>query len=107
MNKTYSAISHVVTGKTITAALMSEIHNEYPRHVIEDIDFNTGESLNTSEAENLLKEICDHVHSHCDIYCPVFEMNNGEVPLNKNKSNCKCFKNGSKMLKFISHRMVN
>jgi len=47
-----------------------------------------------------LHDVCDRVHASCDSDCPVFAVNN-KVPWNLDKSNCRCHKDGLKMLKFI------
>lgn len=107
MQHTYSAINYIVTGKKINSLMFKEISEEYPKYLFETFDLNVGDTLNQIESEEILLHICQSIHPDCDIYCPVFEINDNKIPLNKKgKGNkCKCFKDGNKMLNFIKHKM--
>ena len=58
------------------------------------------EPVTEHDIEEELYDVCDRVHATCYRECPVFAVNN-EIPWNKEKSNCRCFKDGEKMLAFI------
>ena len=60
-----------------------------------------GEKVSDKDIEQELYYICDSVHASCDIECPVYWVNGAAIPWNKDKSNCRCFKDGRAMLKFI------
>jgi len=53
-----------------------------------------------------LYEICDRVHASCDDECPIYEANNHKIPWNKDLSNCICFKDGKKMLKYLDYHSI-
>lgn len=53
-----------------------------------------------------LVDICESEHSSCGYGCPVFKVNYGEIPKNKDEWNCKCFKSGIEMKKFILERIT-
>lgn len=57
------------------------------------------------DIEEALYDICDAVHSSCDSQCPVFASNLGRIPKGKD-GECKCFKNGQKMLAFMRAKGV-
>jgi len=55
--------------------------------------------------EEELYQICEDIHARCDSGCPVYLINDFEVPDTANdfevNRGCDCFKNGEAMLKFI------
>ena len=53
------------------------------------------------DIESALYDVCDEIHSGCDNNCPVYRLNGSAVPMNRDKSDCRCFKDGKAMLKFI------
>lgn len=64
-----------------------------------------GKQVTEEQIKDELYEICDRVHSSCDSECPVYRLNNYEVPdtakdFNVNRG-CDCFKSGGNMLDFI------
>ena len=58
------------------------------------------EKVTDRNIADVLYEICEREHSSCSEECPVFE-EYGEIPWNKTGENCKCFKDGKKMLEFL------
>jgi len=56
-----------------------------------------------ANAEYVLYEICDRIHSGCDFSCPVFQLMTVKERNNIN-SGCRCFKNGKAMKLFILDR---
>ena len=44
-----------------------------------------------------LSDICETVHSSCDSECPVYKLNNNEVPWDEDFLVCRCLKNGRAM----------
>lgn len=58
--------------------------------------------ISEQDLKDSLFEICDRTHASCDDGCPVYRLNGSEIPREGKKNyGCKCFKNGSEMLKFI------
>lgn len=62
------------------------------------------EKIVEQDIYNELHEICDREHSSCNSDCPVYLVNQDEIPLNKETNKCICFKNGIKMYNFILNR---
>jgi len=60
-----------------------------------------------NELREILFDICQHVHAHCNDNCPVFKINNG-VPNHTGKAwDCDCARNGKTMYTFIrTHSIV-
>jgi hypothetical protein len=52
------------------------------------------------DAEEILYQICDDNHASCNNNCPVYE-DFGNVPETSDHQNCRCFKNGKKMLYYL------
>lgn len=50
--------------------------------------------------EEYFAEICEQEHSSCNNTCPVHDQRDC-IPWTKDLSNCRCFKNGKKMLAYI------
>ena len=59
-----------------------------------------GEEIDDGDIEVALHDVCDEVHSSCHDGCPVYARNGG-IPWNNDLSNCRCFKDGKAMLKFM------
>ncbi len=65
-----------------------------------------GEKITDADLAPEFYEICDQVHSSCDSGCPVYRLNNNEVPYTEGgDSGCDCFKNGTAMLKFVRKKL--
>ncbi len=68
-----------------------------------------GETITEDDIANELYEICDRVHATCDDECPVFNLNDGEVPDTAKdfyvNRGCDTFKNGQAMLNFIKNKI--
>lgn len=63
-----------------------------------------GKEITDKDIEDGLYEICENTHSGCDGGCPVFALNNYEVPNTQPfevNRGCDCFKDGKAMLEFI------
>ena len=59
-------------------------------------------TTNKKDAEEILYDICDSVHSSCDSDCPVYEKNGGVPWVNgESGGDCRTFRYGSKMLHYI------
>lgn len=58
------------------------------------------EIITDADIADDLYDVCDRVHATCDSECPVFAVK-GKVPWNGDRSNCRCFKDGLKMLNFL------
>lgn len=63
-------------------------------------------------AETLF-DICDNEHASCNSNCPVYFVNGNDVPLvvipcsdGTFSTNCRCFKNGREMIKFIKESAI-
>jgi hypothetical protein len=54
--------------------------------------------------EDKLYEICDQEHSSCNSNCPVYRLNDNEVPKDRKEDNCSCFKNPTAMKNFIEKK---
>lgn len=52
------------------------------------------------DAIEILNEICSDNHSSCNMNCPVYE-NYGGIPWTSNLSNCCCYGQGTKMLRYL------
>jgi hypothetical protein len=66
------------------------------------IDLALKKPITDATIENALSQICEDTHSSCDDGCPVFYINNFNIPnYEDNQPNCDCYRNGRKMLKFI------
>lgn len=61
------------------------------------------EAINDKDLQEELYKICCDIHASCNENCPVYEKN-GDIPWGEdknNRTNCICFKDGKKMLKFL------
>lgn len=54
-----------------------------------------------SVVEGALFELCDDNHFSCSEDCPVFYVNEGDVPVDEITGQCCCFKDGAGMYAFI------
>ena len=64
------------------------------------------EKITDKDIAEELYEICDRVHSSCYCECPIYEKFN-EIPWNKEKDNCKFFKDGKSMLKELRKKIIS
>lgn len=64
-----------------------------------------GEKVEMQDIYDDLTLICEDVHAYCNYECPVYSLNYGKVPWNKDLRNCSCFKDGKKMYDFIKERI--
>lgn len=59
-------------------------------------------TLTESDLVESLHDTCEMVHGGCDNGCPVYQANGSKIPRSKKKNeNCKCFRDGRKMLAFL------
>ena len=61
-----------------------------------------GKVVSEQDIKDALYEICDDEHASCSSNCLVYEANGGE-PVGSN--DCRCFKNGRKMLNFLRENL--
>jgi hypothetical protein len=59
--------------------------------------------------KDVLYDVCDSEHAHCNDDCPVYKLNGSQVldtvhDFDKNRG-CDCFKNGAAMLKFVEKKL--
>ena len=52
------------------------------------------------DAVDILCGICDDNHSSCNNNCPVYQ-EFGDIPWNHKGGNCKCYREGKRMLKYL------
>ena len=58
-----------------------------------------------SDLKDVLYDICDTEHSSCNSNCPVYEANGGEPLWNPKHTDCQCYRDGGKMLAFLTNNL--
>lgn len=92
-------LMQLTVGQSPTNSDLEELSQDYNLTEYDLHGAMPGIPLTEDQIENLLFEVCDYVHSSCDIYCPVFELGGCE------NGECSMHKNGKKMRLFIQEKI--
>ena len=65
-----------------------------------------GEPVTDKDKEDELYDICEREHSSCSPECHVYALE-GRIPYTEDLTECKCFKDGSKMLAYIREKITS
>lgn len=95
----------MANGATVTQDMIDDISNDFNLSESDLNDIAVGKVANDQALSNVLFEVCDYTHSHCDNSCPVYSMGGLEMD-DDGCPDCSHFKNGESMLNFIKHGSI-
>lgn len=95
----------LANGSKLTEDMLENLQKDFNLSEYDIRNLNVGQPVKDDDMTDLLYEVCDYTHSHCNSSCPVHEL--GGITNDENGSpECNHFKSGNSMLKFIKHGSI-